>query len=156
MKVLEAGPGKVVPIFYAPRRLSNRRKWRRAAWIWAPTFAFISTAKSDGFTGKLLAQNGITWSSLHTRKDDLNSTDIYTLRRIMPEDRGKKLVKEKPQSRRPNLTSFCDYWVRSDRTKGLNSVAAGFSCLVACDLEFNRAQELVGSSPRKRTPRPQI
>jgi hypothetical protein len=27
---------------------------------------------------------------LHAHKDELNSSDIYTLRRIVPEDRGKK------------------------------------------------------------------
>jgi 3-oxoacyl-[acyl-carrier protein] reductase len=51
---------------------------------------FLLSPKSDGVTGKLLSAKWDPWHSLHKHKTDLESMDIYTLRRIVPEDRGKK------------------------------------------------------------------
>jgi 3-oxoacyl-[acyl-carrier protein] reductase len=49
---------------------------------------FLLSSKSDGITGKLISAVWDPWEKLHEFKDDLNS-DIYTLRRIVPKDRGK-------------------------------------------------------------------
>jgi 3-oxoacyl-[acyl-carrier protein] reductase len=48
---------------------------------------FLASPASDGITGRLIAALWDPWEKLGTVKDDLS--DIYTLRRITPEDRGK-------------------------------------------------------------------
>jgi 3-oxoacyl-[acyl-carrier protein] reductase len=45
---------------------------------------------SDGVTGRLLAAPWDPWPTLDQRAAELATTDIYTLRRIVPEDRGRK------------------------------------------------------------------
>jgi len=49
---------------------------------------FLLSEKSDGIRGKLISAQWDPWKKLHERKADLNS-DIYTLRRLVPKDRGK-------------------------------------------------------------------
>jgi NAD(P)-dependent dehydrogenase (short-subunit alcohol dehydrogenase family) len=49
---------------------------------------FLLSSKSDGITGKLISAVWDPWEKLHEFKKDLDS-DIYTLRRIVPKDRGK-------------------------------------------------------------------
>ncbi|MGA3282969.1 MAG: SDR family oxidoreductase [Verrucomicrobiota bacterium] len=49
---------------------------------------FLLSSKSDGITGKLISAVWDPWEKLHEFKQDLDS-DIYTLRRIVPKDRGK-------------------------------------------------------------------
>jgi 3-oxoacyl-[acyl-carrier protein] reductase len=49
---------------------------------------FLLSGKSDGITGKLLSAPWDPWEKLPGFKADLQS-DIYTLRRIVPKDRGK-------------------------------------------------------------------
>jgi len=49
---------------------------------------FLLSEKSDGISGKLISAQWDPWEGLRELKADLNS-DIYTLRRIVPKDRGK-------------------------------------------------------------------
>ena len=49
---------------------------------------FLLSEKSDGITGKLISAQWDPWEKFPEFKSDL-SGDIYTLRRIMPKDRGK-------------------------------------------------------------------
>jgi 3-oxoacyl-[acyl-carrier protein] reductase len=49
---------------------------------------FLLSPRSDGISGKLISATWDPWDRLDQFKDDLN-TDIYTLRRIVPKDRGK-------------------------------------------------------------------
>jgi len=49
---------------------------------------FLLSEKSDGITGKLISAVWDPWEKLHEFKKDLGS-DIYTLRRVVPKDRGK-------------------------------------------------------------------
>ncbi len=49
---------------------------------------FLLSSRSDGITGRLISAIWDPWEKLHKFKKDLNS-DIYTLRRIVPQDRGK-------------------------------------------------------------------
>lgn len=56
---------------------------------------FLASAESDGLTGKLISATWDPWKELHRYVDELKNSDIYTLRRITPEDRGKKWVGEK-------------------------------------------------------------
>ena len=50
---------------------------------------FLGSSLSDGITGKLISATWDPWSQLPGRLADLDGTDIYTLRRIGPKDRGK-------------------------------------------------------------------
>jgi len=45
---------------------------------------------SDGISGKLISAPWDPWQNLSALRDELMKSDIYTLRRIVPEDRGKK------------------------------------------------------------------
>lgn len=51
---------------------------------------FLLSEKSDGITGRLLAAPWDPWSTLDEHVATLAASDIYTLRRILPEDRGRK------------------------------------------------------------------
>ena len=49
---------------------------------------FLLSSRSDGISGKLISAQWDPWEKLDEFKKDLDS-DIYTLRRIVPKDRGK-------------------------------------------------------------------
>lgn len=49
---------------------------------------WLLSPASDGISGRLLAAPWDPWATLGTRAADLAKSDIYTLRRITPEDRG--------------------------------------------------------------------
>ena len=51
---------------------------------------FLLSAEGDGISGRLLSAPWDPWPTLAARRDELAALDIYTLRRITPEDRGKK------------------------------------------------------------------
>ena len=51
---------------------------------------FLLSEKSDGITGRLLAAPWDPWPTLGRHAAALAASDIYTLRRILPEDRGGK------------------------------------------------------------------
>ena len=50
---------------------------------------FLASPASDGITGKLISAVWDPWREFPERLDDLIGTDIFTLRRIIPKDRGK-------------------------------------------------------------------
>jgi NAD(P)-dependent dehydrogenase (short-subunit alcohol dehydrogenase family) len=50
--------------------------------------AYLASDKGAGITGRLIAAQWDPWHTLHERAEELAGTDIYTLRRIVPEDRG--------------------------------------------------------------------
>ena len=52
--------------------------------------AFLASARSDGITGRLLSAVWDDWERLPERRDVLARGDVFTLRRIVPEDRGRK------------------------------------------------------------------
>jgi 3-oxoacyl-[acyl-carrier protein] reductase len=51
---------------------------------------FLASPASDGITGRLFSAVWDPWQDLPARREELAKTDIYTLRRIVPEDRGRK------------------------------------------------------------------
>ena len=56
--------------------------------IGAGLAVFLGSAASDGITGKLLSAAWDPWESLPDHAADLKGSDVYTLRRIVPKDRG--------------------------------------------------------------------
>ena len=51
---------------------------------------YLLSPASDGITGKLISAPWDPWTTLAQHRDALAHSDIYTLRRIVPEDRGQK------------------------------------------------------------------
>lgn len=51
---------------------------------------WLISPASDGITGRLISAPWDPWSALGDRRDVLAPSDIYTLRRIVPEERGQK------------------------------------------------------------------
>ena len=51
---------------------------------------YLASSNSDGITGKLISAQWDDWKNFESHLDDLQNTDIYTLRRIVPEDRNKE------------------------------------------------------------------
>jgi 3-oxoacyl-[acyl-carrier protein] reductase len=49
---------------------------------------FLASPESDGITGRLISAAWDDWQQLPDRKAALAATDVYTLRRIVPKDRG--------------------------------------------------------------------
>ena len=49
---------------------------------------FLLTEKSDGITGKLISAEWDNWAEWPNRLDQLENSDLYTLRRITGRDRG--------------------------------------------------------------------
>lgn len=86
-QVLDAGPEKVGADYYA-----KNKKWAADGAVpldFAARLAvYLASAESNGISGKLISAQWDPWEKLHEFKDDL-AGDIYTLRRIVPGDRGK-------------------------------------------------------------------
>ncbi len=86
-EVLEAGPEKVGKAFYD-------RSWKQKQEGGAPLergadlAVFLASAASDGITGKLISAVWDPWNKFSEHMDEIKKTDIYTLRRIVPKDRG--------------------------------------------------------------------
>lgn len=87
-EILAAGPEKVGDDFYA-RALKQKNDGGAPLSRGAELALFLASAASDGITGKLISAMWDPWQSLAGHLDDLAGTDIYTLRRIIPKDRGK-------------------------------------------------------------------
>ena len=49
---------------------------------------FLASAASDGITGRLLSAVWDPWEDLAAHRDEIANSDVYTLRRIVPKDRG--------------------------------------------------------------------
>ena len=87
--VLAAGPDKVGKDFYA-RALKQRDQGGVPLEKGADLAVFLASAASDGITGRLLSAVWDKWANLPEQRDQLSKSDVYTLRRITPEERGLK------------------------------------------------------------------
>jgi 3-oxoacyl-[acyl-carrier protein] reductase len=88
-EVLAAGPEKVGQDFYN-RAIKQRDQGGASLEKGAALAVFLASAASDGISGRLLSALWDDWAYLPDRRDVLIENDIYTLRRIVPEDRGLK------------------------------------------------------------------
>ncbi len=52
---------------------------------------FLASKQSDGLTGRLISAVWDPWKKLPEYIDEIKDSDIYTLRRIVPSDRGKTI-----------------------------------------------------------------
>jgi NAD(P)-dependent dehydrogenase (short-subunit alcohol dehydrogenase family) len=85
-EVIEAGPELVGDTFHA-RALEQQASGGAGLERGAMLAVWLGSAASDGVSGKLLSALWDPWRDLPEHRDDLAS-DIYTLRRIVPADRG--------------------------------------------------------------------
>jgi len=87
-QVLAAGPEKAGQEFYA-----KNQKWAEQGAadprLGAALCVFLASRESDGITGKLISAQWDPWREFPRLRDQMRN-DIYTLRRIVPEDRGQK------------------------------------------------------------------
>jgi NAD(P)-dependent dehydrogenase (short-subunit alcohol dehydrogenase family) len=88
-EVLAAGPEKVGQAFY-----EKNKKWKAEGAtplsLGANLAVYLASSESDGITGKLISAQWDPWAKLHEHREELAKSDIYCLRRIVPEERGKK------------------------------------------------------------------
>jgi 3-oxoacyl-[acyl-carrier protein] reductase len=88
-EVLAAGPEKVGSAFF-----EKNKGWKENGAVplelGASLAVYLASAKSNGITGKLISAQWDPWKDLQTHREELEKSDIYCLRRIVPEDRGKK------------------------------------------------------------------
>ena len=86
-EVLEAGPEAVGEAFYA-KALQQRDSGGTSLDRGAALSVYLGSRKSDGISGRLLSAVWDPWEDLESHAADLEATDIYTLRRIIPAERG--------------------------------------------------------------------
>lgn len=88
-EVLAAGPDKVGAAFFEKNK-QWKEKGATSPDLGAALAVYLSSAESDGITGKLISAQWDPWRDLRKHREELSKSDIYCLRRIVPEDRGKK------------------------------------------------------------------
>jgi NAD(P)-dependent dehydrogenase (short-subunit alcohol dehydrogenase family) len=86
-EVIAGGPGRVGAAFYE-RSLKQKEQGGAPFDRGAGLAVFLGSAASDGITGKLLSAMWDPWEAIPAHLADLQKTDVYTLRRIVPADRG--------------------------------------------------------------------
>jgi NAD(P)-dependent dehydrogenase (short-subunit alcohol dehydrogenase family) len=87
-ETLAAGPEKIGDAYYQ-KMLQQQKAGGAPPERAARLCAFLSSAESDGITGRLISAQWDAWEILAERREELAGSDIYTLRRIVPGDRGK-------------------------------------------------------------------
>lgn len=87
-EVVAAGPDKTGGEYQ--RALMQKKTGGESIERAAALCVFLLSNESDGISGKLLSAVWDPWPSLADRRQELQETDIYTLRRIVPQDRGLK------------------------------------------------------------------
>ena len=87
-QVITAGPKKVGKKFYE-RMVKLQSEGGTPLNKGTALCVYLASGESDGITGKLISAVWDPWSDFKANMPDLKGTDIYTLRRIVPADRGK-------------------------------------------------------------------
>jgi len=88
-EVLAGGPEKVGADFFE-RALQQKQHGGAPLQCGADLCVFLLSSASDGISGKLISAVWDPWTELHKHVGQLSQTDVYTLRRIVPADRGLK------------------------------------------------------------------
>jgi NAD(P)-dependent dehydrogenase (short-subunit alcohol dehydrogenase family) len=86
-EVLAAGPAAVGKDFH-DRMVKIKGEGGTPLDMGAALAVFLGSAASDGLTGRLLSAVWDPWEALPSHRADLDGTDVYTVRRIVPKDRG--------------------------------------------------------------------
>jgi 3-oxoacyl-[acyl-carrier protein] reductase len=86
-ELLDAGPALLGDAQYA-KALRQRDDGGTPPEKGALLAVYLGSRKSDGITGRLLSAVWDPWEELEGRSSTLDGSDIYTLRRIVPSERG--------------------------------------------------------------------
>jgi 3-oxoacyl-[acyl-carrier protein] reductase len=86
-EILAAGPEQVGEDFY---QKAKRQKQNGGVPLdkGGALCAYLLSAESNGISGRLISASWDPWPTLAARAKELAGSDIYTLRRIVPRDRG--------------------------------------------------------------------
>jgi NAD(P)-dependent dehydrogenase (short-subunit alcohol dehydrogenase family) len=87
-QLLESGKGKVSDALYAKMQ-EVQQSGGTPLETGAALCVYLASSASDGITGRLLSAPWDAWETLHEHAAELADSDIFTLRRIVPADRGK-------------------------------------------------------------------
>jgi len=86
-EVIAAGPERVGAAFF-----EKNKNWKEKGAVplelGASLAVYLASAESNGITGKLISAQWDPWKDLQKHREELAKSDIYCLRRIVPEDRG--------------------------------------------------------------------
>jgi NAD(P)-dependent dehydrogenase (short-subunit alcohol dehydrogenase family) len=88
-EVLTAGPEKVGKAFYE-QSIKQKQTGGTSLAVGASLCTFLASSASDHITGRLISAVWDPWAKLTHHLEELKNSDIYTLRRITPSDRGKE------------------------------------------------------------------
>jgi len=86
-EVLRAGPAKVGENFYK-KAVQQKAQGGAPLEKGSELAVFLGSAASDKITGRLISAVWDPWETLPQHRDELSHSDVYTLRRIVPQDRG--------------------------------------------------------------------
>ncbi len=87
-EVLEAGPERIGQSFYN-QMVKTKEKGGTPLDVGVSLCTYLSSDVCVGLTGKLISAVWDPWADFAKHRQDLQETDIYTLRRIVPKERGK-------------------------------------------------------------------
>jgi NAD(P)-dependent dehydrogenase (short-subunit alcohol dehydrogenase family) len=87
-EVLTAGPDLVGKVFYE-KSLKQKQDGGSSMEFAADLALFLGSDLSDGITAKLISAVWDNWREWANHLDEINKSDVYTLRRIVGRDRGK-------------------------------------------------------------------
>ena len=87
-ELLAAGPTRVSPALFE-RMAKLKKEGGTPLDIPVNLCVYLASAASDGLTGRLISAPWDPWPFAPGALADIRETDIYTLRRIIPKERGK-------------------------------------------------------------------
>ena len=86
-EIIQAGPEKVGSSFYK-KSLKQKETGGAPLTIGADLIVFLGSDASNGITGKLISAMWDNWEEWPNHLDELNKSDVYSLRRITGRERG--------------------------------------------------------------------
>ena len=86
-EVIDAGPEKVGQKFFE-RTVQQKKDGGVPLTRGAALAVYLGSAQSDGISGRLISAVWDPWETLDKHAAELHDSDVYTLRRIIPKDRG--------------------------------------------------------------------
>ena len=86
-EIIQAGPEKVGSSFYK-KSLKQKETGGAPLTIGADLIVFLGSDASNGITGKLISAVWDKWEEWPKHLDELNKSDVYSLRRITGRDRA--------------------------------------------------------------------
>jgi NAD(P)-dependent dehydrogenase (short-subunit alcohol dehydrogenase family) len=87
-QLIAAGPERIGAKMHASIK-KQKSEGATPLELGADLCAYLASAESDGLTGRMLAARWDPWPFTDGIKAEIAEGDIYTLRRISPQDRGK-------------------------------------------------------------------